>query len=1172
MIFLRVTARFFTVLLLVWLFCCCWLFNALPLYAQQPDPDCATLPPSAYTVCDNFTGTIGSNWAGDLANFTLTADQLQTNGPGVTGTELAITHPATGLLGATTWSFWANPKLATSSGNFIDVYLVADTSNLLGTGSGYVVRIGGTPDEISLFRKDAGKFTAIIDGLDGLLASNSDNPVRIKVNRSAAGLWTLERDYGISGNYTTEGSITDLTYTTCSYFGIYVKYSSANNTKYFLDDVFMSALEQDTAPPQLLNAQAQNANLVLANFNEPLEANSAQNLANWNGFASAALLNPDNALQVQLTPATPLTNGNYTLTATNISDLKGNIAAAQSVSFTYFAPLAQSIIITEIMADPDPPVALPNFEYIEIYNTTDADIPLNTLRFADQYPITTGGFLPNVLLLPKQYAIICKTGDAATALAQYGIVAAIPDFPSINNTGESLYLTDLSGNNLIDQANFTDKWYNDTNKDDGGYAIERIKEKVYCESALNWAASLNDAGGTPGAANSVANLNPDETAPSVISINVVGGGNIELVFSETLSNLNVADNANYTLSQDLTVTNVSYNNASNTAILYLNTPPQTGNIYTLTIGYARDCFGNEANNLAVQLAVPQPAAPFDVLISEIYVDLTPPYNVPELDLPASAYLELYNRSTKPINLQGWILRDAIDTTYLPAYLLLPNAYVLVCSASKTGLFTQRGLPVIGLSPAITFNVDGDDILLQDANGQLIHNVSYNKSFYHDAVRQEGGWSLELIDPNNPCAGADNWTASTAVIGGTPGEKNATSGVNPDEKIPVLLRAEAINNKTVQLIFNEPLDRMAAAQPTIYTIDGGIGQPKTVQMPATDAFSVILTLNMPLQTEQNYLVTVFTATDCAGNQAQQQTAKLALTQLAQPGDIVINELLFNPLPYGSDYVELYNTTSNKAIQLADWYIANADVALNPDSLIDVTPLTKLRYTLYPEEYVLLAVNIENIKTKFGLCKPNLGGNFIETALPIFDDAEGVVAITDLFGTVVLDKIHYNDNWQSPLITNPQGVALERIDVFATTQDANNWQSAAAGACNGTPGYANSQQQPNDGNNTPADEPLTISPAAFSPNNDGYNDYAQITLVLDEPGYTGNVYLFDTRGRTVRHLARNEQLSPNNFIKWDGSTDAGTKAPTGIYIVYAEVFKPNGTVRHYKKSVVVADYAK
>ena len=48
---------------------------------------------------------------------------------------------------------------------------------------------------------------------------------------------------------------------------------------------------------------------------------------------------------------------------------------------------------------------------------------------------------------------------------------------------------------------------------------------------------------------------------------------------------------------------------------------------------------------------------------------------------------------------------------------------------------------------------------------------------------------------------------------------------------------------------------------------------------------------------------------------------ALAQLAK-GDILVNEVMFNPLPGGADYVELYNHT-DKNIPLGDLRLARMD---------------------------------------------------------------------------------------------------------------------------------------------------------------------------------------------------------------------------------------------------------
>jgi hypothetical protein len=181
-------------------------------------------------------------WIGDVNFFTVNAArQLQTNGPAVTGTELQLATSCQAVTG-TTWEFYARLNLATSSGNYTDIYLVSDSANFKGRNSGYFVRIGGTPDEVSLFRKDAGANPVyLINGRDGTIGGATDNVVKVKVSRNGQSRWTMWVDGSGSGqNYREEGSAEDATYQQSAYMGVLVKYSSANNQRFFFDDFIVT--------------------------------------------------------------------------------------------------------------------------------------------------------------------------------------------------------------------------------------------------------------------------------------------------------------------------------------------------------------------------------------------------------------------------------------------------------------------------------------------------------------------------------------------------------------------------------------------------------------------------------------------------------------------------------------------------------------------------------------------------------------------------------------------------------------------------------------------------------------------------------------------------------------------------------------------------------------------
>lgn len=152
----------------------------------------------------------------------------------------------------------------------------------------------------------------------------------------------------------------------------------------------------------------------------------------------------------------------------------------------------------------------------------------------------------------------------------------------------------------------------------------------------------------------------------------------------------------------------------------------------------------------------------------------------------------------------------------------------------------------------------------------------------------------------------------------------------------------------------------------------------------------------------------------------------------------------------------------------------------------------------------------------------------------------------------------------LLNITKGVSLERIDFNRPTQDRTNWHSASEASGFGTPAYKNSQYH--DAGET--DNAVEIAPEVFSPDEDGINDVTNINYHFDTPDFTANVTIYDSKGRIVKLLVRNELLGVKGTISWDGTDDNREKARIGIYIIYFEVFDLSGNVKHYKKTCVVA----
>lgn len=315
----------------------------------------------------------------------------------------------------------------------------------------------------------------------------------------------------------------------------------------------------------------------------------------------------------------------------------------------------------------------------------------------------------------------------------------------------------------------------------------------------------------------------------------------------------------------------------------------------------------------------QTANRFDVVITEIMADPSP-----AVGLPNAEYIEVKNVSATAFNLNGWKISDANSTaTVNTSFILLPDSIVLLCSNSNVAAFSVFGR-AIGVTGFPSLDNDGDLFSLKSPEGKTIHAVQYTTGWYENEVKKEGGWSLEMIDPKNPCSGKANWKASTDPSGGTPGQRNSIDGFNNDTAPPQLVRSYSLDSITVVILFDEPLDSASAGIVANYSIsNNGTISSALPQPPLFN--SVMLKLSTPLLKQTVYTITATNVTDCRGNAiGVYNKTKAGLAEEALSNDVVVNEVLFNPKPDAFDYVELYNR-SNKIIDVNKLYIANRNAS-------------------------------------------------------------------------------------------------------------------------------------------------------------------------------------------------------------------------------------------------------
>ena len=543
---------------------------------------------------------------------------------------------------------------------------------------------------------------------------------------------------------------------------------------------------------------------------------------------------------------------------------------------------------------------------------------------------------------------------------------------------------------------------------------------------------------------------------------------------------------------------------------------------------------------------------YDVVIDEIMADPTP-----QISLPSNEWIELKNVSANPINLQNWRIGDATGQSGpMPNFVLQPDSFVIVCTGSAVAAMQLYGR-VISVTSFPSLDNEGDQLFLRSSTGLTIHAVSYAASWYQNAVKSDGGWTLEIIDTKNPCAGTSNWKASTDVRGGSPGMKNSVDAVNNDQGGLSIKNAYAIDNLNIVIVFDEPVDSLKGATPANYSIDGGIStQTATSISPLFDR--VQLRLNAAMQPNAVYTITVINVTDCRNNGiGTRNKAKVGLPVDAAAMEMVINEILFNSKSGGSDYVEFYNR-SNKIFDASKLYVANRS---SSGTITSTRLVSSAPYYIFPGDYIVVTEDAINLSLDYLVQNPD--AVFVVSSLPSFPDDEGDVVLLNFQG-IVVDEVKYKDDWQFALLDNPDGVSLERIDPDGASQNADNWHSAASTAGYGTPTYKNSQYKLLQN----ISATVEVTPKVFSPDNDGRDDIATIQYKTTEPGYIANITIYDANGRPVRNLVKNGTLGLQGYWTWDGLDDKRRKLPVGTYILFTEIFNLNGKKEILKNVVVLA----
>lgn len=415
------------------------------------------------------------------------------------------------------------------------------------------------------------------------------------------------------------------------------------------------------------------------------------------------------------------------------------------------------IMINEIMANPKDG-KLPAFEYIELYNNSKAVINLAEINL--QVNNQTVGF-SNYLLAPQQYVILCSA-EGENTLSSYGNVLPLTKWTTLNNTGATIRL--IRNDTVIDEVNYKDNWHTNTTKKSGGWSLEKINPNWLCNISSNWTSSTASKGGTPGAPNSAYNK---AFIPSVEIVNARAIGK-QIHFKLNIDKIHLPE-----LTTDMfqlndhayTPTQLAWNESQDSLILSFEQSLAKDKLYKLSAVKPITICGQNIH-IPFFLTFEQSNVSFnDVVINEILFNPNDGGN---------DFIEIYNRSPIPINLQNWKLGNRILSSNT---LILEPLKFIVFTVDKAKLIHQypnSAQDYIIQLPSLPAYPNQQGTVTLYSPTALIDSVYYNADMHSNWINNSKGVSLEREDYEKDSNLAGNFRSASTLIGGaTPGYENST---------------------------------------------------------------------------------------------------------------------------------------------------------------------------------------------------------------------------------------------------------------------------------------------------------------------------------------------------------------------------------------------------------------
>ncbi len=1046
------------------------------------------------------------------------------------------------------WRFLIRYDYNPSSGNHWAFYLASSedaeymSAENIANGLAIGVNLTGSDDTLRIWEVVQGSFspwlTTTINWQDDL---EKGAPINLKITLSETGkLSVFLKDSEETSVIQLVGSKTLNQSIACEHIGFAYTYTSSADQLLWVDNLYCGPPVADTIRPSVSSWQIASPNSLQLFFSEPMDSASLNQIANYQ-LQQPELIILEIATVGQNPNSATLTfeneipeNNQYVLKISGLKDPAQNLLNDTLLQFVRFKLHPYDVVINEFMADPSPQVGLPEKEFIELYNTLPFAFSVENIRLlinSHEYQ------LPEKTIDSAGYLIICDIQDY-DRFSPHGNTLGIQSMAALTNTSGSIELRDTTGE-ILDSLQYYQFWYGNEEKAQGGYSLARVDALNTCGASMNWQASEDLTGGTPGKRNAVAHSNIDSQEPYLSSWTIVSPVQLNIAFSEPVK----IDKSSVIKVNEKPPIYIDSDERNQYFTLILEDTLTSPSDNQLHLANIRDYCVNLIDDSTVTITYYLPKFG-DVVISELMPDPDPAQG-----LEYGEYIELFNTSLYPIQLQGTVLSINNNPLVLPEYLLSPSEYLMISAQGIMNSEAPKEMKAITLP---TIPNEEAIIELWNTENKLLHWVDYSIEWHTENAKKEGGWSLEMKNTSLPCLQQSNWGSSRNKEGGTPAKPNSIAHKIPDEKSPMMAEVSPVDSLNLWISFSEPMEENKIV-PNCFSIENYDGSITELTWDNSFHESLHLSLSKQLKAGIDYTLTAKLAVqDCEGNALENQNYPFQLPVWAQSGYCLFNEIHYEPTSGCAEFIELVNMQTN-SIDLEPMLLL---YKRNEEAEWESVKLSNQPAQLTPGDFMVITSDTFRFNDCYSPCsdaKIIALDNF-----PSLSNEGGYLRLETTEGTII-DQIHYQPEMHFDELASNQGVSLERIHPDVASEEMSNWTSAAYTANYQTAGCPNSQHRI-----TSAKSNIEILPKAFTPNNDGHEDQAVISIENERNESSVTIRVFSSSGIPIRTLANNALLGTQNTFIWDGKDKQGELLEAGIYILHIEVYERDKPAKQYRRS--------